>query len=307
MAIGPNGNLFIADDTRDQILERLSNDRFVVVVGDGKRGSSGDGGPAVEAELDYPGGMAFGPAGARYFADTGDDTVQRVVPGGEITTVVGAPGRWTGPVVNDEAALHAHLLSPADVTFGPRGDLYIADTGDNEVLRVGSGDKLYVVAGDPHIRGAGIVNMGMPATKASPDGPAGLAFDRAGDLFIFGLNTKALLMVGPNGIIHALIGQRLGTGFFPHSSGGLVAAPDGQVFGLDAQSLERLTTTGARNVVDFMTDPLTRDWRGFLPNGIAVAANGEMYVDTDGDSGYTQTAGIIEIRQDGSGHVIWQG
>jgi hypothetical protein len=86
-----------------------------------------------------------------------------------------------------------------------------------------------------------------------------------------------------------------------------VAAPDGQVFGLDAQSLERLTTTGARNVVDFMTDPLTRDWRGFLPNGIAVAANGEMYVDTDGDSGYTLTAGIIEIRQDGSGHVIWQG
>lgn len=104
MAIGPNGNLFVADDTRDQILERLSNGRFVVVAGNGKHGSSGDGGPAVEAELDYPGGMAFGPAGALYFADTGNNTVQRVVPGGDITTVVGAPGRWTGPVVNGEAA-----------------------------------------------------------------------------------------------------------------------------------------------------------------------------------------------------------
>ena len=114
-------------------------------------------------------------------------------------------------------------------------------------------------------------------------------------------------MVGPNGIIHALIGEQPMSGFFAHSAGGLVTAPSGEVFGLDAQALERLTTAGARNVVDFITDPLTRGWRGFLPNGIAVAANGEIYVDTDGDSGYTQTAGIIEIRQDGSGHVIWQG
>ena len=109
-----------------------------------------------------------------YFADIGSNEVRRFVPGGNISTVAGAPGRWTGPVVNGEAALHAHLLSPVDVTFGPSGELYLADEGDNEVLRVGPGDKLYVVAGDPHIRAAGIANMGMPATKASPDGPAGL-------------------------------------------------------------------------------------------------------------------------------------
>jgi DNA-binding beta-propeller fold protein YncE len=307
MAIGPNGNLYIADDTRDQILERLSNGRFVVVAGDGKRGSSGDGGPAVKAELDGPGGMAFSPAGALYFADIGNNEVRRFVPGGNISTVAGAPGRWTGPLVNGEAALHAHLLSPTDVAFGPSGEVYIADTGDNEVLRVGRDDKLDLVAGDPHIRAEGIANMGMPATKASPDGPAGIAFNRTGDLFIFGSNTKALLMIGPNGIIHALIGQQPMTGFFPHSAGGLVTAPDGQVFGLDAQSLYRLTTTGARNVVDFITDALTRDWSGFLPNGIAVAANGSIYVDTDGASGYTQTPGIVKIRQDGAGHVIWQG
>jgi hypothetical protein len=76
-----------------------------------------------------------------------------------------------------------------------------------------------------------------------------------------------------------------------------------------ASTLSRstVTTTGARNVVDFITDPLTRDWRGFLPNGIAEAASGSIYVDTDGAGGYTQTPGIVEIRQDGAGHVIWQG
>jgi sugar lactone lactonase YvrE len=307
LAIGPNGNLFIADDGRDQVLEHLPNGKFVVVAGNGKRGFSGDGGPALNAELNYPGGIAFGPDGDLYIVDEANNRVRRVTPDGAITTVVGAAGRWEAPVTNGTPALRARLLSPEDVTFGPGGELYIADTGDNEVLRLGPADKLVLVAGGSHIRYAGVYNMGKPATEASPDGPAGITFDRASDLFIFGVNTKALLMVDPHGVIHAIIGQKPETGFFPHSSGGIVTAPDGEVFGLDDTSLDRITTTGARTVVDFTTDPLTRDGRAFLPNGIAVLANGSIYVDTDGASGYTQTPGIVEIEHDGEGLVIWKG
>jgi sugar lactone lactonase YvrE len=307
LAIGPNGNLFIADGGRDQVLERLPNGKFVVVAGNGKRGFSGDGGPALNAELNYPGGIAFGPDGDLYIVDEANNRVRRVAPDGAITTVVGAAGRWEAPVANGTPALQARLLSPEDVTFGPGGELYIADTGDKEVLRLGPADKLVLVAGSPHIRYAGVYNMGKPATEASPDGPAGIAFDRAGDLFIFGVNTKALLMVEPHGVIRAIVGQKPETGFFPHSSGGIVTAPDGEVFGLDDTSLDRITTTGARTVVDFTTDPLTRNWRAFLPNGIAVLANRSIYVDTDGASGYTQTPGIVEIVHDGEGRVIWKG
>ena len=80
LAIGPNGNLFIADDGRDQVLERLPNGKFVVVAGDGKRGFSGDGGPALDAELDYPGAIAFGPDGALYIVDEANNRVRRVAP-----------------------------------------------------------------------------------------------------------------------------------------------------------------------------------------------------------------------------------
>jgi hypothetical protein len=114
-------------------------------------------------------------------------------------------------------------------------------------------------------------------------------------------------MVDPHGVIHAIIGQKPETGFFPHSSSGIVTAPDGEVFGLDDTSLDRITTTGIRTVVDFTTDLLTRDWRAFLPNGVAVLANGSTYVDTDGASGYTQTPGIVEIEHDGEGLVVWKG
>ena len=128
LAIGPNGNLFVADNTRDQVLERLGNGHFVVVAGNGKHGFPGDGGPAVKAEINDPGGMAFGPGGALYFADSGNNRVRRVGINGSITTVVGTPGRWSGPATDGERALQAHLSSPSDVAFGPDGQLYIADT-----------------------------------------------------------------------------------------------------------------------------------------------------------------------------------
>ena len=64
LAIGPDGNLFIADDSRDQVLELLPRGKFVVVVGDGDRGFSGDGSPALKADLDQPAGIAFGAEGA---------------------------------------------------------------------------------------------------------------------------------------------------------------------------------------------------------------------------------------------------
>lgn len=307
LAIGPNGNLFIADDGRDQVLERLPDGKVVVVAGDGKRGFSGDGGPALDAELNYPGAIAFGPDGDLYIVDEANNRLRRVAPDGVITTVVGSGERGEAPVANGTPALGARLLSPEDVTFGPGGEFYIADTGDNEVLRLGPADKLVLVAGGPHVRYAGVYNMGKLATQASPDGPAGIAFDRAGDLFIFGANTKALLIVDPHGPIHALIGQKPGTGFFPHSASGIVTAPDSEVFGLDDTSLDRITTSGARSVVDFTTAPLTRNWRAFLPNGVAVLANGSFYVDTNGASGYTQTPGIVEIGHDGEGRVIWRG
>jgi hypothetical protein len=307
LAIDGNGNLFVADDRRNQILERLGNGHFVVVAGSGRQGFSGDGGPAVKAELNDPGGMAFGPGGALYFADSGNKRVRRVALDGTISTVVGAPGRWSGAPTSGERALQAQLSSPADVAFGPDGHLYVADTGDNEVLRLGPGNRLTVIAGDAHLHYAGVYNMGMPATKASPDGPAGLAFDPTGDLFIFGLNTKALLVMDSHGVIHAVVGERPGTGFYPHSSGGMVTAPDGQVLSLDGTSLDRITSTAVRPVVNFTTNEVTRDWKGFLPNGVAVLGDGGIYVDTDGSNGYTRVPGIVEVGERGKGAVIWKG
>jgi hypothetical protein len=114
LAIGPNGNLFIADNSRDQVLELLPSGKFVVVAGDGDRGFSGDGGPALKAELDQPAGIAFGPGEALFGADSGNNRVRRIAPDGVVTAVVGRAGPWKRAVANGTPALQARLVSPED-------------------------------------------------------------------------------------------------------------------------------------------------------------------------------------------------
>ena len=71
LAVGPTGALYVADVARDRILVRLPDGRFRVVAGDGKAGFSGDGGPAVRAELSGISDLASAPDGMLYIADSG--------------------------------------------------------------------------------------------------------------------------------------------------------------------------------------------------------------------------------------------
>ncbi len=108
LAIGPDGGLYIADGGRDQILE-LRHGTFRVVVGTGKVGFTGDGGPATEAAINSPGGMTFR-NGTLYFADSANGRIRAVSPAGIITTVAG--DGQTGWVADGTPALAAALVPP---------------------------------------------------------------------------------------------------------------------------------------------------------------------------------------------------
>jgi hypothetical protein len=78
LAVGADGALYVVDTGRDQVLRRLPTGRFVVLAGNGHRGFSGDGGPATNAELSLTNysGLATGPNGTLYIADSGNDRVR---------------------------------------------------------------------------------------------------------------------------------------------------------------------------------------------------------------------------------------
>jgi hypothetical protein len=107
-------------------------------------------------------------------------------------------------------------------------------------LNVRSGSDV----GPPRIPGGeGIPTAGLQATRTSADGPDGLAFDRAGDLFGAGFDTKTLFMISPGGRVSLPIGP---DGFYPRGNGGLVTAPDGTASVAAINAAARGTLTGTK-------------------------------------------------------------
>ena len=301
LAVGPNGNLYIADQGRNEILERLPHGSFVIVAGTGQAGYSGDGGPASEAQLDRPGGMAFGADGTLYFADEGNERVRAISSNSVITTVLGTggPGTSRGFVSNGTPALDANV-TPNDVALGPAEHLYVSTS--EQVLRLDADGTLSVVVG-ADIPYAGVYGVGGPATAASADGADGIAFDSQGNLYIFGFNAKTILLVQPSGLLTEPMGDQ---SIYPHGDGGLATTPDGGVIAMGELSVVRLSPNGAQTIISFYPG-LFHGIRGFSPNGIAIGPDGTIYVDTFYGNGFTDRSAIVSISSSGSSsQVLWE-
>ena len=310
LAIGPNKNLYIADDMRDQILERLPNGSFVPVAGNGTVGFSGDGGAATNAQLNYPSGITFGPDGTLYIADYGNGRIRAVSSADIITTIAGNGGQG-GWVADGTPALEASLR-PSAMAFGPEALMYVAD--DQEVLRLEpngsrtnhpSSDWTFTrVLGENTNEYAGLYGIGGPARSASADGANGVAFDSFGNMYVSGSNTKAILMADPQGIVHFL------GDLYPRGPSGLVTAPDGSVVAMDELGVVGLSPQGIKTLISFpTTDKVSYlGITGFSPNGIATGPEGTFYLDTFHGNGYTDKSALIMIPAQGAGSpsVLWE-
>ena len=82
MAVDASGNLFIADTDNQRIRKVGTNGIITTVAGNGTAGYSGDGGPATNAELNYPYGVAVDATGNLFIADSGTTASARWEPTG---------------------------------------------------------------------------------------------------------------------------------------------------------------------------------------------------------------------------------
>jgi RHS repeat-associated protein len=134
VAVGPDGSLYIADSSNNRIRRVGADGIITTVAGDGINGFSGDGGPAAQAQLDGPFGVAVGPDGSLYIADLDNNRIRRVRPDGIMTTVAGN-GSY-GFSGDGGPATQAQLNFPTGVAVGPDGRLYIADLYNSRIRRV---------------------------------------------------------------------------------------------------------------------------------------------------------------------------
>jgi DNA-binding CsgD family transcriptional regulator/sugar lactone lactonase YvrE len=137
LALDQGGNLFIADTLNSRIRKVDTRGTITTVAGDGTDGDTGDGGPATQAHLSIPYGVAVGADGTLVIADTGNNRLRLVTPANQIVALAGsASGGFSG---DDGPAIAAQLRAPGGVAFDANGDLFVADTWNHrvrELLRV---------------------------------------------------------------------------------------------------------------------------------------------------------------------------
>jgi hypothetical protein len=178
-AVDARGNLFICDFRHHRVRMVTPAGTITTVAGTGQAGFAGDGGPAAAAQLAFPSGVVVDNAGHLYIADLDNQRVRMVGPEGMIRTVAGG-GNPADGLGDGGLATEARLDSPTQLALDGAGNLFVADTRHHRIRRVGPVGIISTVAGTGK---AGFSGDGGPATQAELSGPAGLAMDKAGNLF----------------------------------------------------------------------------------------------------------------------------
>jgi uncharacterized protein (TIGR03437 family) len=195
------GNLYIADTDRHRVRKVAPGGGVSTIAGTGAAGFSGDGGAAVNAQLNLPYGIAVDLAGAVYIADLGNNRVRRVAPDGSIATLAGNGRKASG--ADSGLAVETPLLTPRNVATDASGAVYISEFEGHRVRRVTPDGRIATVAGTGV---AGFRGDGGAAATAQLGFPAGLAVDRSGAVLVADSQNNRIRRIVPGGTITTALG-----------------------------------------------------------------------------------------------------
>jgi uncharacterized protein (TIGR03437 family) len=232
VAVDASGSVYVADQNNDRIQEIAAGGSVQTLGGTGSPGFNGDGLPSVSTQLFSPGSVALTADGTLYFSDAGNGRVRSVSAAGTVSSVARITARGVavdgaGNVYASDSATHriaridpqghatilagtgapgfsgdggaatsAQLNSPSGLAVDGQGSVYISDSGNQRVRVIGPDGVIRTIAGNgtPDFSGDG-----GPARSASLNGPAGLAVDSAGNVWVAdaGNNRVRKLTPGP--------------------------------------------------------------------------------------------------------------
>lgn len=238
--VGPAGEVYIVDSGNQRIRMVRPDGIITTVAGNGTAGYAGDGGPATSAEIDVTYGsysshqIGVARDGTLYIPDRVNHRIRRVLPDGIIDTIAGNGS--AGYAGDGGSAREASLDGARGVAVAEDGSLYIADTGNNVVRRVGADGVITTVAGG----GTVVADVG-PATSLRLNFPHSLAIDRDGGIYISESHRiRYLTRGGELRTIAGTVAQTAGSSWPPYGTVapgatlggtfGISVAPDGALW-----------------------------------------------------------------------------
>ncbi len=268
------GNFYFSGD--QCVFKVDTSGKLTVIAGNSRRGYSGDGGLAVNAQLYDPYGVAVDASGNVYIADELNNRVRKVSTAGIITTVAGiGTAGFSG---DGGSATQAQLHFPLNVAVDSAGNLYISDLFNNRVRKVSPAGIIVTFAGG----GAANPGDGGQATAAVIASPSGITTDSLGDVFVADRNGMRVREISPTGVISTVAGN--GTAGYSGNGGLAVNAElylpsdvavdaSGDIYIADFSNnfIREVTAGGIINNV-----PVGAIMNG--PSGLALNSSGNLYV-----------------------------
>ena len=211
VAVDSAGNIYISDRNSHRIRKVDATTKTITTIGGtGELGFSGDGGPASQAHLYDPLGVAVDGAGNLYIADNTNSRIRKInATTGTIATIAGRTFSGDGG-----PASQAHLYHPLGVAVDGPGNLYIADFLNNRIRKVDSIGTIATIAGTGD---SGFSGDAGPATLAQLYHPLGVAVDGAENLYIADARNHRIRKVDTTGTITTIAGT--GEGGFSGDAG----------------------------------------------------------------------------------------
>ena len=251
------GNIYITDAPAGRIRKVDLNGIITTIAGNGTTGFSGDGGPAIQAQLNGANGIAVDNTGNVYITDFNNRRIRKISVTGIITTVAGTNNAGILGSGNGGPATSTQLSLPLSVAVNNTGELFIADVGLNNIRKVATNGIITAFAG-PVYGGSGFSGDGGPATSALFNQITGITTDAAGNVFIADNSNSRVRKVSTSGIITTVAGN--GNSGFTGDGGSATAAqllnPNnvtvdaaGNIFVTTFNRIRKVTTGGIINTV----------------------------------------------------------
>ena len=292
--------VFIGDYFNNRVRRIDTNGFISTYAGNGTNGFSGDGGPATNAKLYYPFGLAASPSGSLFIAAYGNNRIRKVDATGNISTVAGS-GTY-GFSGDGGSALSASFYYPTGVAVDSAGNIYIVDAYNNRIRKVNSSGIVSTIAGNGLTGysgdGGSATNAGLSLSAFS----LGVYADSLGNVLISDKSHNRIRRVDTNGIISTIAGNGIGgftgdnivaTNAEIKSPDGLVADSFGNIFFADASNYRIrmldtngiITTIGGNGIAGYSGDGSISTWANLgVPSGIAFDSLGNIFFSDVGNN-----------------------
>ena len=201
VAVDASGNMFIADTSNYRIRKVNTSGTISTITGTGTLGYSGDGGSATSAAINQAASISVDSKGNIYIADSGSHCIRKIT-NGLITTVAGTG--TNGFFGDGGLATNASLAVPYCTVSDSIGNLFIADSANNRIRKVGANGIITTFAGQT-------VPNSVQATNSAFGIPWGLVEDTQGNIFIADSQNNVVRKIDTNGFLTVVAGNGIPT------------------------------------------------------------------------------------------------